>query len=78
MRYAMAILALVVGVTAAAPAAMAQQNGPGQACYNNGVASSCVQPAPLYLGTGAGSSTVAGPGDSGQTVRPFYSDDTHR
>ncbi len=78
MRYALAILALVVGVDAAAPAAMAQQNGPGQACYDNGVARSCVQPAPLYLGTGAGSGTVAGPEAPGQGVVPFYPGDTQR
>jgi hypothetical protein len=59
MRYALAILALIVGVAAAAPATMAGENGPGRACYKNGVAYSCVQPAPVFLGTGAGSGTFA-------------------
>jgi len=64
MRYALAILALVVSVAAAAPAALAateprgNENG-GGTVYVDGVARSAVQPAPLYLGTGAGSGTFA-------------------
>ncbi len=77
MRYALAILALIVSVAAAAPAAMAGHNG-GGGCYHNGVVSSCVQPAPVYLGTGAGSGTFAGPGAPGQGVVPFYPGDTQR
>jgi hypothetical protein len=70
MRYALAILALVAAVTAAAPYAMAGENG-GRGCYHNGVVSSCVQPAPLYLGTGASSGILAEPGASSQKAYPF-------
>jgi hypothetical protein len=57
MRYALAILALVVSAAAAASAALAQTvdyhgDRGGGAFYVDGVARSVVQPAPLYLGTG--------------------------
>ena len=62
MRYFVAILALLAGVTATAPAAMAEGQNGGGGCYHNGVVSSCVQPTPVYLGNGAGPGTFAGPG----------------
>jgi hypothetical protein len=93
MRYALAIMALVAGVAAAPPAALAQTvdqfgntvvplqypdgNG-GGAIYVDGVARSTTQPAPLYLGTATDSGTFAGPGAPGQGVVPFYPGDTHR
>jgi hypothetical protein len=93
MRYALAILALVISVAAAAPAALAQTvdqfgnavvplqypggNG-GGAVYVDGVARSIVQPAPVYLGSGADSGVFAGPGAPGQGVVPFYPGDTQR
>ena len=73
MRYALAILTLVVSVAAAAPAALAH-NG-GGTVYVDGVARSTVQPAPLYLGTGAGSGTFAGPAASSQKPYPFWGGD---
>ncbi len=77
MRYALAILALVVSVAAAAPAAFAGHNG-GGAVYVDGVARSTVQPAPVYMGPGADSGVFAGPGAPGQGVVPFYPGDTQR
>lgn len=70
MRYLVAILALVAGVTATAPAAMAEGQNGGGGCYHNGVVSSCVQPAPVYLGNGAGPGTFAGPGAVAQATQP--------
>lgn len=53
MRYMLTmLLALGIGITTAIPMAM-DQNGPGRACYKDGVVSSCTPPPPLYLGTGA-------------------------
>jgi hypothetical protein len=58
MRYMFAaLLALGIGITAAVPTALAD----GQGCYKEGVAQDCVSPAPVYLGTGSDSATVAGP-----------------
>lgn len=66
MRYAMALLlALGIGI-AATSAAVASDNTDGS-CYTNGVAHSCFQPAPVYLGTGAGPGVVAGPTTPDQT-----------
>ena len=77
MRYGLAILALVVGVAAAAPAALAQPidqsgnaivqlqypggNG-GGAVYVDGVARSSVQPATVTLYPASELGTVAGGG----------------
>jgi hypothetical protein len=53
MRYLLAaLLVLGVGITTAIPTAL-DNNGPGRACYKDGVVSSCTPPPPLYLGTGA-------------------------
>jgi hypothetical protein len=69
MRYLVAILALLAGVTATAPAAMAEGQNGGGGCYHNGVVSSCVQPAPVYLENGSGSGTLAGP-EAAQATPP--------
>jgi hypothetical protein len=69
MRYLVAILALLAGVTATAPAAMAEGQNGGGGCHHNGVVSSCVRPAPVYLGNGSGSGTFAGP-EAAQATPP--------
>ncbi len=74
MRYMLAmLLTLGIGVTAAAPAALASDNA-GPTCYVNGVAYSCVQPARVTLNTGSGSGTVAGPTAPDQAPK-FYGGD---
>lgn len=64
MRYALAmLLALGIGITAAAPAALASPGlgTIGPACYRNGVAYSCVPPfAPVTLDTRPSGRIVAG------------------
>ena len=63
MRYALAaLLAVGIGITAAIPAALAGDSGPGRACYKDGVAFSCTLPAPVYLGTGPSMDLVPGTG----------------
>lgn len=57
MRYVVVmLLALGIGLAATAPAAFADGGG---VCYKKGVALSCTQPAPVYLGTGSSSGAVA-------------------
>jgi hypothetical protein len=59
MRYSLAILlAFGIGITASTHVVV-DQNGPGRACYKDGVVSSCTPPAPVYLGTGSSAEASA-------------------
>ena len=60
MRYLLtSLLALGIGITAAVPAAFAANNA-DPACYQNGVASSCTQPAPVTLYPVSSPGTISG------------------
>jgi hypothetical protein len=62
MRYALAaLLTFGIGITAAIPAALAENNS-GRGCYKDGVAFNCTLPAPVYLGTGPSMGLVPGTG----------------
>ena len=62
MRYALAaLLAFGIGITAAIPAALAENNS-GRGCYKDGVAFNRTLPAPVYLGTGPSMGLVPGTG----------------
>jgi hypothetical protein len=48
MRYSLAILlAFEIGITTATHVVVSE-NGPGRACYKDGVISNCSPPAPVY------------------------------
>ena len=53
---------IVMGIciTTAVPAALAEGNNGGSVCYADGVARSCVQPAPVYLNPAPSSGTISG------------------
>jgi len=59
MRYSLAILLAVgIGITTSTHVVV-DQNGPGRACYMDGVVSSCTPPAPVYLGIGSSAEASA-------------------
>ena len=73
MRHVLAmLLALAIGFTTAVPAALADGSNADRACYKDGVASSCVQPAQLTLYPESSSATTAGPGQNVPYNGPYF------
>ena len=65
MRYSLAILLAVgIGITTSTHVVV-DQNGPGRACYMDGVVSSCAPPASVYLVVGSSAEASAREGGVG-------------